>query len=92
MGQIYCVSNVLPLMESNRSGHIVFVSSPAGFRGLPNAGIYGVTKSAITFLAIPPEIPPICNVVYGGLNTEFSFCLFSSCLCRRAPFHRHFRL
>ena len=51
MGQIYCVSNVLPLMESNRSGHIVFVSSPAGFRGLPNAGIYGVTKSALTFLA-----------------------------------------
>ena len=27
--------------------------------------------SAITFLAIPPEIPPICKVVYGGLNIEF---------------------
>jgi len=27
--------------------------------------------SAITFLAIPPEIPPIPIVVYGGSKTEF---------------------
>ena len=29
----------------------MIVSSPAGYRGLPGAGIYGVTKSAVTFLA-----------------------------------------
>ncbi len=50
MGQINCLKPVLPIMKK-KSGHIVFVSSPAGFRGLPNAGIYGVTKSALTFLA-----------------------------------------
>ena len=51
MGQMNCISSVLPIMRRNNSGQIVFVSSPAGFKGLPNAGIYGITKSALTFLA-----------------------------------------
>ena len=50
-GQINCISCILPEMKKRKSGQIVLVSSPAGFRGLPNAGIYGVTKSALTFLA-----------------------------------------
>lgn len=51
MGQINCISAVLPLMRKKKSGHILLVSSPVGFRGLPNAGPYGLTKSALTFLA-----------------------------------------
>lgn len=51
MGQINCVSNVLPRMKKLGSGSIIFISSPAGFRGLPNSGFYGVSKSALTFLA-----------------------------------------
>lgn len=51
MGQMNCISSVLPIMRRKNSGQIVFVSSPAGFKGLPNAGIYGITKSALTFLA-----------------------------------------
>ena len=50
-GQINCLSYLMPHLKKKKNGKIVFVSSPAGFRGLPNAGIYGVTKSAITFLA-----------------------------------------
>ena len=38
-------------MQENKKGHIVFVSSPAGYQGLPGGGFYGVTKSALTFLA-----------------------------------------
>ena len=38
-------------MKKKSKGHLIFMSSPAGFRGLPGAGIYGVTKSALTFLA-----------------------------------------
>ena len=37
--------------EKKKKGHIVFVSSPAGYQGLPGGGFYGVTKSALTFLA-----------------------------------------
>ncbi len=51
IGQINCISAIIPSMKKRKSGQILIVSSPAGFRGLPNAGIYGVTKSALTFLA-----------------------------------------
>ena len=51
MGQINCLSSILPIMKRQKYGHIVFVSSPAGYRGLPNSGLYGVTKSALTFLS-----------------------------------------
>lgn len=51
MGVINCLSGVLEYMKKKEQGHLVFVSSPAGFTGLPGAGIYGVTKSALTFLA-----------------------------------------
>ena len=51
LGPINCYSPVLEYMKKIKKGHLVFVSSPAGYRGLPGAGIYGVTKSAITFLA-----------------------------------------
>ena len=51
MGQINCLSTILPIMKRQKHGHIVFMSSPAGYRGLPNSGLYGVTKSALTFLS-----------------------------------------
>ena len=51
IGQINCLKYVLFQMKIQGFGQIVFISSPAGFRGLPNSGIYGVTKSALTFLA-----------------------------------------
>ena len=51
IGQMNCLSAVISVFRKQGSGHIVFVSSPAGYRGLPNAGVYGVSKSAITFLA-----------------------------------------
>ncbi len=51
LGPMNCFSPILEFMKKKKKGHLVFVSSPAGYRGLPGAGIYGVTKSAITFLA-----------------------------------------
>ncbi len=51
IGVFNCLSVVLNHMKEEKMGHLVFISSPAGFTGLPGAGIYGVTKSALTFLA-----------------------------------------
>ena len=51
MGVINCLSTVVDEMKKKKNGHLIIVSSPAGYRGLPGAGIYGVTKSAVTFLA-----------------------------------------
>ena len=51
LGPVNCFAPVLENMKKKSKGHLIFMSSPAGFRGLPGAGIYGVTKSALTFLA-----------------------------------------
>ena len=51
LGVLNCLSPVAKIMQENKEGHVVFVSSPAGYQGLPGGGFYGVTKSALTFLA-----------------------------------------
>jgi short-subunit dehydrogenase len=51
IGVLNCLSPILKLMKLKNNGQIVFVSSPAGYQGLPGGGFYGVTKSALTFLA-----------------------------------------
>ena len=49
MGVINCLSTVTNQMKKKKRAFISLIS--AGYRGLPGAGIYGVTKLAITFLA-----------------------------------------
>lgn len=51
LGALYCLSPVIKFMQLKRLGHLVFISSPAGYQGLPGGGFYGMTKSALTFLA-----------------------------------------
>lgn len=47
LGAINCVATVLPPMLARGSGAIAIVGSVAGYRGLPNAIVYGATKSAL---------------------------------------------
>lgn len=51
MGQVNALAALLPLMVSRQNGHIVLISSVAGWRGLPLAASYGPTKSASISLA-----------------------------------------
>lgn len=48
LGAVNAVSAVLPSMLENKSGHLVAVSSLAGFRGLPKSAAYSASKAGMT--------------------------------------------
>lgn len=50
-GALYLLEALLPALRRRGSGHLAFVSSVAGYRGLPNSLAYGPTKAALTNLA-----------------------------------------
>jgi NAD(P)-dependent dehydrogenase (short-subunit alcohol dehydrogenase family) len=50
-GAVLVTEAVLPSMLAARSGHLSYVSSVAGFRGLPKALAYGPTKAALINMA-----------------------------------------
>jgi short-subunit dehydrogenase len=51
VGTANCIEAVLPAMLARGRGHIVVMSSIAGFRGLPGAAGYSAAKAALTTLA-----------------------------------------
>ena len=50
LGAGYCAYAVIPKMIEQQSGHIAVISSLAGYRGLPEAGAYCASKSAVNAL------------------------------------------
>lgn len=51
LGATAALEPTLSSMKERKSGHIAFIGSPVGFRALPGTGSYGVTKSALHYLA-----------------------------------------
>jgi NAD(P)-dependent dehydrogenase (short-subunit alcohol dehydrogenase family) len=51
VGALNMLHAVLPPMRAQGAGHLSFVSSVAGFTGLPQSLAYGPTKAALTHLA-----------------------------------------
>lgn len=47
LGVVYSFAAVMPEMLSNRSGHLVAISSLAAFRGLPGESAYCASKAAV---------------------------------------------
>ena len=58
MGTVNCLEAILPPMLERRSGHIAIVASVAGYRGLPTAAAYGMTKAGLINMAeaLQPEL------------------------------------
>ncbi len=58
LGVINVLSAVLPSFRVRRNGHISWIASVAGYRGLPKAAAYGPTKAALINLAesLKPEL------------------------------------
>ncbi|WP_340119519.1 SDR family NAD(P)-dependent oxidoreductase [Pelagibius sp. 7325] len=51
MGTVNCLAAVLPPMLARRRGRVAIVASVAGYRGLPTAAAYGMTKAGLINLA-----------------------------------------
>lgn len=51
LGVTHCIAALAPRMMKRRAGHISWVASVAGYRGLPKAAYYGPTKAALINLA-----------------------------------------
>jgi NADP-dependent 3-hydroxy acid dehydrogenase YdfG len=58
LGVVHVLSAVLPAFRARRSGHVAWIASVAGYRGLPKAAAYGPTKAALINLAesLRPEL------------------------------------
>lgn len=58
LGTVNCLSAVLPKMLARKQGHISWIASVTGYRGLPKASAYGPTKAALISLAesLKPEL------------------------------------
>ena len=49
-GTLYCIESLIK-KRSKKNTHIAIIASPVGYRGLPTAGAYGLTKAALINLA-----------------------------------------
>ena len=72
LGVINLLVAVLPVFRNRRAGHISWIASVAGYRGLPKAAAYGPTKAALINLAesIKPELARD-GVVVSVINPGF---------------------
>ena len=66
------LSVVLPAMLERGRGHVSWISSVAGYGGLPNSASYGATKSALISLAesVKPELEA-CGIDVTVINPGF---------------------
>jgi short-subunit dehydrogenase len=51
LGVINVLASVIPTFRKRRAGHISWIASVSGYRGLPKAAAYGPTKAALINLA-----------------------------------------
>ncbi len=77
-GVLFSVAAALPGMLERGRGHLVAVSSPAGWRGLPKSGPYSASKAAVTALmeSFRTELKPrgltVTTVHPGFVATEMT--------------------
>jgi len=76
-GPLEIIKSALPLLRSQRSGHIVNISSIAGIAPTPGAGLYAATKFALEGLSqsLAQEVAPfgiwVTVVEPGSFRTDF---------------------
>ncbi len=77
-GLVALTQLILPLMRSRRTGHVINMSSVAGFVSTPGLGVYNATKFAVEGLseALAAEVGPlgirVTLVEPGPFRTDFA--------------------
>jgi short-subunit dehydrogenase len=58
LGVVHALGTLVPRMRSRGKGHLAWIASVAGYRGLPRAAAYGPSKAALINLAesLKPEL------------------------------------
>ncbi|MFK7825849.1 MAG: SDR family NAD(P)-dependent oxidoreductase [Oligoflexales bacterium] len=78
MGAIYCISEVLPSMLTNKQGHIVGISSLAAYRSFPYTHAYSASKSALSAhlqglaLELSPHGIKVSTICPGFIKTSMT--------------------
>lgn len=81
---IYLTKLVIPLMQAQRDGVLIYLASIAGVRGNKNLGLYGISKAGLIQLArnIAVEYGPdnirANSISPGMINTPFSQSLMQN--------------
>lgn len=72
MGVVNGLAATLPSMQTRRRGHLSWIASVAGYRGLPKAAAYGPSKAALINLAesLKPELKRD-NIAVSIINPGF---------------------
>ena len=88
-GTVRCVRGVIPIMQQQRAGHILIVSSIVGRIGLPYHAAYSATKSAQDTLAMGLRVELAfdqidVSCVY-PVTTDTEFFEVSASIGRREP-------
>lgn len=95
-GPIEIINEVLPYMRRVKNGHIINITSIAGYMGLPYRGIYSATKAAleITTEAYRMELKQfnihMSNVAPGDFATNIAAGRFHSPLLEKSPYYKQY--
>lgn len=81
---IYLSKLIIPQMQANKDGVIIYLASIAGVRGNKNIGLYGVSKAGLIQLArnlaveFGPDNIRVNTISPGMINTPFSQSLMEN--------------
>lgn len=81
---IYLTKLILPQMQSQKDGVIIYLASIAGVRGNKNLGLYGVSKAGLIEMArnlaveFSPDNIRVNTISPGMINTPFSESLMKN--------------
>lgn len=96
-GPIEMINAVLPTMRKQQSGHIINITSIAGYMGLPYRGIYSATKAAleITTEAYRMEVAQfniqLSNVAPGDFATNIAAGRYHAPVLENSPYKKDYK-